>query len=172
MPYSHSQGSSCCCVFCLYPVLLHTASLPTSKHLFPTQVAWGHIMCSTLFSPIWMHLLRSCGLGEEGPKLPSLTSLSSSPLADHFVYASYAALNRSTERTWRCKRLFLVLKFGTAAQPCYYWDQKHSSILRSWLDAVTKSDQKLILEVYCRNTINCRVPVLLTYKMQVHWSDW
>lgn len=39
IPYSHPQGLSWCCVFCLYPVLLHNTSLPTSKHLFLTQVA-------------------------------------------------------------------------------------------------------------------------------------
>lgn len=47
---------------------------------------------------------------------------------------------------------------GPTAQSYYNWDQKHSWILWSWLHAVTKSDQKLILEVCCRNPISCKNP--------------
>lgn len=71
-----------------------------------------------------------------------------------------------------------AMEVQTAAPYFQIWDPlpipvtTETSILWSWLDAVTKRDRKLILEVYCRKTINCRVPVLLTYKMQAHRSDW
>lgn len=71
-----------------------------------------------------------------------------------------------------------AMEVQTAAPYFQIWDPlpipvtTETSIPWSWLDAVTKRDRKLILEVYCRKTINCRVPVLLTYKMQAHRSDW
>lgn len=54
--YSSSQSLSSHCVLSFYPVVLHTTSLPVSKHLFPTQTVWGDTVFHLFFPPIWIYL--------------------------------------------------------------------------------------------------------------------
>lgn len=105
-----------------------------NKHFFPTQVEWRYILYSILFSPIWMHLLRSCRLGEGGLMLPSLLYHPAPYLT--LWCAPLKQLPSWAQRRQRCKWLLLI---GTCCPVLLLLRPKPFLDVQNWLDTVTKT---------------------------------